>query len=410
MWRFGSSGDNFTWHGWMVAYRAHDLAQVAAWNTTPSGSSAGIWSSGEAPVVDGSNNLYVPTGNGTFDGASNFGCSVVKLSTTSVAGLSVADYFAPFNQSQLTTADNDFGSGGVVLLPDVAGTTAHPHLLAASGKSGTVYLLDRDHLGGFSGSTSSPDAQIVQEIFNALGDTSLDNFSDPMASVEDSFSTPAFWRDAAGNNHLYWAGVGDRLKMFNLTNGQLSAAAVSQSATTYGFPGASPSISSNGTGNGILWAVEKGRSAAVLHAYDATNLGLELYNSTEAANGRDSLGPRRQVRDPGGHRGPRVRRHPFDGRRVRRAGGGHDVGPRRPLAGPVALCVAAGGPGATRARPARPPVSARAHPTPPDFTLLGGHRDGRRLRRRAPARRLRITARWIGYMSAITSVITLITT
>ncbi|MES1209635.1 MAG: pyrrolo-quinoline quinone [Pseudomonadota bacterium] len=286
---FGSSGDNFVWHGWLAAYRASNLSLAAVWNTTPSGSAGGIWNSGAAPAVDASNNVFVPTGNGTFDGATDFGSAVVKLSTAS--GIQVGDYFAPFNQAQLTDADDDVGSGGLALLPDVAGTAAHPHLLAASGKSGTIYLLDRDHLGGFSTSTSPADAQAVQEIFNALGDTVVDNFSDRLINAEDSYSTPAFWRDAAGHNHLYWGGVNDNIKMFDLTNGRLSTLPVSKSPTTYGFPGASPSISSNGTANGILWAVDTGAGSEVLHAYDATNIAVELYNSDQAASGRDSLGP-----------------------------------------------------------------------------------------------------------------------
>ncbi|HVT07318.1 MAG TPA: pyrrolo-quinoline quinone [Polyangia bacterium] len=286
---FGSSGDNFTWHGWVAAYRTSNLSLAAVWNTTPSGSAGGIWASGTAPAVDGNGNLYVPTGNGTFDGDTDFGSSVVKLATTS--GIQVADYFAPFNQAQLTRADDDVGSGGVALLPDAAGTVVHPHLLVASGKSGTIYLLDRDRLGGFSSSTSPADGQVVQEIFNALGGKAVDNFSDPMENAADSFSTPAFWRDAAGRNHLYWGGVHDQLKMFNLANGHIATTPASTSPTTYGFPGASPSISSNGTANGILWAVDNGGGAEVLRAYDATNLAVELYNSDQAANGRDSLGP-----------------------------------------------------------------------------------------------------------------------
>jgi hypothetical protein len=285
---FGSSADNFSWHGWMVAYHANNLSFAAAWNSSPNASEAGIWSSGEGPAVDSAGNIYVPTGNGSFDGATSFGDSIVRLSTAS--GLTEADFYAPFNQSLLSTGDDDIGSGGVVLLPDVAGTTAHPHLVAASGKAGTIYLLDRDHLGGFNPSTTNPDAQIVQYMFSALGTTTFDNFGEPFYAP-DSYSTPAFWRDAAGRNHLYWGGVGDNIKMFDLTNGLLSTTPVSTSAATFGFPGVSPSISSNGTGNGILWAVQHSfANGDTVHAYDATNLATELWNSDQAANGRDKLG------------------------------------------------------------------------------------------------------------------------
>jgi len=285
---FGSSGDNFQWHGWVAGYNAANLSLVSVWNTTPAGGAGAIWASGAAPAVDGSGKLYFSTGNGSFDGATCFGCSVVKLSTAS--GLSLADFFAPFNQSMLTSADNDFGSSGVVLLPDVAGTPAHPHLAAAAGKGGQLYLLDRDNLGGFSPSTSNPDAQIVQELFNAIGDHTLDNFANPMPTAENSYSTPAYWRDAAGHDHLYWVGAGDNLKMFDLTNGVLSSSVFTRSPETYEFPGASPAISSNGTANGIVWAVQNAPGGAILHAYDATNPAVELYSSDQAANNRDALG------------------------------------------------------------------------------------------------------------------------
>jgi hypothetical protein len=284
---FGASGDNFPWHGWLVGYRTADLSQATVWNSTPNGVAGGFWSSGEAPAADASGNLFLPTGNGDFDGVANFGSAVVKLSTT--AGLAVADYFTPFNASQLSDEDLDVGSGGVILLPDVAGTAAHPHLLAASDKAGTLWLLDRDMLGGFSPSRSNPDAQIVQEIFDALGDTPIDNTADPLPFVDDNYSTPAYWRDAAGVDHLYWGGVNDALKMFNLTNGRLSTSPVSRSSAIYPFPGASPCISSHGNRDGILWAVRNAFGHAVLHAYDATDLAAELYTSDQAGT-RDALG------------------------------------------------------------------------------------------------------------------------
>jgi hypothetical protein len=285
---FGSSGDNFQWHGWLVGFRATDLSQLTAWNTTPNSFQGGIWSSGTAPAVDGAGNLFVPTGNGSFDGLTEFSSSVVRLSTA--GGLAVGDYFTPFNQQALTDADNDVASGGLILLPDAVGTPQHPHLLTTSGKNGTIYLLDRDHLGGFSPSTGAPDGQIVQEIFNALGTFPVDNLMDSQPNAENSYTTPTYWRDATGRDHLYWGGLADSVKMFDLVSGQLSGP-TSGSADLYEFPGACPSISSNGSSNGILWAVENSPNAAILHAYDATNLNAELWNSNQAANARDSLGP-----------------------------------------------------------------------------------------------------------------------
>jgi hypothetical protein len=285
---FGSSGDNFQWHGWLVGLRATDLAQLTVWNTTPNGYDGGIWSSGTAPAVDGAGNIFLPTANGSFDGATEFSSSVVRLSTG--GGLGVGDYFTPFNQQALTVADNDLASAGLILLPDAAGTTQHPHLLTTSGKNGTIYVLDRDHLGGYSASRNPPDAQIVQEIFNALGAYPVDNLMDFQPNTEDNYTTPAYWRDAAGHDHLYWSGIGDAVKVFDMVNGQLNTTPTSASADAYEFPGSCPVISSNGNTNGILWTVQNSSPSAIVHAYDATNLNVQLWNSVQAPNGRDDIG------------------------------------------------------------------------------------------------------------------------
>jgi hypothetical protein len=285
---FGSSGDNFTWHGWIAGYRASDLGLATVLNTTPNGNGAGIWMPSQAPAIDSAGNLYLLTGNGDFNGTANFGDSLLKVATST--GLQVTDFFAPFNQAALSAADLDFGSAGVILLPDVAGTPAHPHLVVTTGKSGTIYLLDRDSLGGYRSSYTNPDSQIVQEIWNALGTNPINNTAASLPYVENSYTTPAYFRDAAGNDHLYFGGVADKVKMFNLANGLITTAPVSQSAATYGFPGASPVVSSNGSANAIVWAYERGATLATLHAYDAQSLASELYNSGQAANNRDQAG------------------------------------------------------------------------------------------------------------------------
>jgi len=285
---FGSSGDNFTWHGWIVGYRASDLTQVSVLNTTPNGTSSGVWMSGEAPPADAAGNLYIVTGNGDFDGLNQFGDSLLKVQTS--PALQIINFFAPFNQQALSNADLDFASAGVTLLPDVAGTTAHPHILVTSGKTGTIYVLDRDVLGGYRSSYTNPDSQIIQEIWNALGTSPINNTAASLPYVENSYSTPAFFRDASGVNHLYFGGVGDKVKAFNFVNGLLTTTPVSTSSASYGFPGASPVGSSNGTSNAIVWTYERGSSVAILHAYDPQNLANEFYNSGQAANNRDQAG------------------------------------------------------------------------------------------------------------------------
>jgi len=257
------------YHGWLIGYDAATLQQVAAFNTTPDGGLGGIWQSGAAPAVDAAGNLYMETGNGTFDaqnGGNNFGDTLLKLTPT--AGLTIADYFTPFNEDALNSADIDFGSGGPLVLPDQPG--AHPHLVVACGKEGTIYLVDRDDMGHFH---PGDDSQIVQSLPGAVGGT---------------WSMPAYW-----NGTVYYSGAGDVLKAFTLAGGLLSTSPTSQASGGFGFPGATPSISANGTSGGIVWELQTDAygsgGPAVLHAYDATDVSVALYDSGQAGK-RNSPG------------------------------------------------------------------------------------------------------------------------
>jgi hypothetical protein len=273
---WASHEDHDPYHGWVIGFSAATLAPVpnAVFNATPnlvgtlSYSRGGIWMGGGAPAVDASGNLYFITGNGTFDanaGGSNYGDSVVKLGTTS--GLSVLDYFTPLDEATLDANDTDFGSGAATILIDQP-TAPVPHLLIGGGKEGNLFLLNRDNLGKFSSTTNN----VVETV----------NLSNPI------FATPVFWQ-----NSLYVAGIG-ALKQFafNSTTGTFGGAPSSQSPSSYGFPGATPSLSSAGALNGIVWALDNsqyctpqspGCGPAVLHAYDATNVGKELWNSAQSA-------------------------------------------------------------------------------------------------------------------------------
>ena len=171
---FGSHADTPPWHGWLLAYNATTLQQVASFNTTPNGSGGAIWESGCAPAADANGNIYVATSNGTFDasaGGSDYGDSVLKLNPGT---LTVLDWFSPFNTDFLADNDLDLGSGGTMLLPDQPGP--HPHLLVVAGKQGVIHVIDRDNLGHFS---SVSDTQIVQELEGA---------------ISPNFSTPAYWQ------------------------------------------------------------------------------------------------------------------------------------------------------------------------------------------------------------------------
>jgi hypothetical protein len=290
---FGSNGDFNTWHGWLLGYNAANLTQTVVFCVTPNLLlGGGIWAVGEAPPVDPSGNIYINTGNGDLDGISNFGDAFVKLSTA--ANLTVMDFFSPFNQQALNTADLDIASAGFILLPDSAGTAAHPHLIVGGGKDGTIYVLDRDHLGGFNGSYTNPDSQIVQEIWNAIGSITTNPKAPTLSYVQNNYTIPGYWQ-----NHLYWCGVDDVCKMFNLTNGLLATPPASRSSASFGYPGAQPVISASSpvSTSAIMWAVQNG-NRSVLHAYDATNLATELYNSTQAANNRDQGGQAVKFAEP----------------------------------------------------------------------------------------------------------------
>jgi hypothetical protein len=272
---WGSSCDTNPFHGWMVGYSEATLQPVAVFNTTPNGEEGGIWQGGAAPAVDGNGNLFLSTGNGSFDAdfdGDGRGSGLLKLSTNS--GLSVADYFTPYNAYFLDGAANlDLSSGGVLLLPDQ--TTSPTHLLLGGGKQGTVYLVNRDNMGGFD---STGDAQIVQELEFAVGG--------PISAagvVTGIWGMPAYYQ-----NQVYYAGVADVAKAFVLNDGFLSPTPVSQSVQKFWYPGATPSISANGSTNGILWLILQQLSTAgpsILYALDAANVSSQLYNSSSTPGG-----------------------------------------------------------------------------------------------------------------------------
>jgi len=260
--------------GWIIAFDAGTLARTSVLNITPNGSRGGIWMAGAGPAADAQANVYLLDGNGTFDttltsggfpNQGDFGNAFVKIATT--GGLSVADYFATFDTVSKSNADTDLGSGGSMVLPDLVDSSGKTrHLAVGAGKDSHIYVVDRDAMGKFDASSN----QNYQDITGALGGA--------------VFSMPAYF-----NNTVYYGASGSTLRAFSVTNARLSTSAVSASPTSFGSPGTTPGISASGSANGIVWAVEN-KNPAVLHAYDATNLSHELYNSSQAANGRDAFG------------------------------------------------------------------------------------------------------------------------
>ena len=269
---FSSHGDNTPFHGWVLGYNATTLQQALVYNDTANGADGGIWMNGDGLATDSTGNLYFITGNGTFDansGGKDYGDSFVKISPAGV----VQSYFTPYNQSDLSAADLDLGSGGVLLLPDQSGTT-HTHEMVSAGKNGTIYLVDRDNMGSFHSGSD----QIVQSLVNI--------FPNNLGIEGGNFSSPVYF-----NGAVYFAPVQGAVQAFSLINGLLSTAPTSQSSPgVYGGRGGTMAISANGSTNGILWTLESTglSSPGVLHAYDATNLANELYNSNQAGS-RDTL-------------------------------------------------------------------------------------------------------------------------
>ena len=264
--------------GWVIAYSAATLARTAVLNVAPNSGGVGpaIWMSGGGPAADSAGNIYLLTGNGAFEttldsngfpSSQDYGNSFLKIATAA-GSLRVADYFTMYNELAESAADQDLGSGGAMLLPDLTDSGgAVRHLAVGAGKDGTIYIVNRDSLGKFNPGGNS---QIWQQLSGAL--------------TSSVFSTPAYF-----NGTVYYGDVGETLKAFSLSNARLAASPQSQTPTPFGYPGTAPGISANGTSNGIVWAHENS-NPAVLHAYDAANLGHELYNSNQAAGNRDHFG------------------------------------------------------------------------------------------------------------------------
>jgi hypothetical protein len=278
---FSSHGDNGPWHGWLLGYNKTTLMQTGAWCTSPNGKGNGIWAGGSGIAADAAGNAYVATGNGDYTVQTpaappsttiDFGDSLVKLGLTN--GVPVpTDYFTPWNQETLYYSDMDLGSGGVLVLPDQPGPFLH--ILIQSGKQGQVYVVNRDKMTSdgshyCNGCTSDP--EIIQSLSSGAG----------------LWGMPAYW-----NSQIFLWGNGGHLQAYSLTNGMLSQSPTSESAESVGYPSSTPAVSSNGTNNGIVWAVETdlyGSSGpAILRAYSATNVSDLLYASN-LTNGRDTLG------------------------------------------------------------------------------------------------------------------------
>jgi len=270
---WASHYDTRPYTGWIIAYDASTLAQTSVLNVTPNANSGAIWMSGAAPAADDSGNIYILVANGEFDetldargfpSLGDYGNAFLKLSTAN--GLQVADYFEMDNEIDENVGDVDLGSGGAMVLPDQTDAAGHVvHLAVAAGKDTNMYVVNRDSMGKFS----TNNMNLYQEIDGVLG-VGIDG-------------APAYF-----NNTVYYGPLASNIQAFAVSEGKLSPTPVAQSADGYGFPGATPSISANGTSNAILWAIGPAVGIAELRAYNATTLN-ELYTSNQATGGRDQF-------------------------------------------------------------------------------------------------------------------------
>jgi hypothetical protein len=270
---FGSHQDVEPYYGWEMGYNATNVqVQTLLFGDAPNGSKAGIWMNGDGAACDATGNVYFITGDGTFTvatGGVDYGDSFMKMSPSGA----VLDYFTPSVQSTLDAGNLDLGAGGVLLLPNQSG--AYPHQMLSAGKNGSIYLVNRDNMGHYN----SVSNEIIYEVDNVFTNSSGYGYS------SGNFSSPVYF-----NGYVYFCPVRDNVQAFQVGNGQVSTNATSRSSVQYTSRGGTMAVSANGSSSGILWALQTNgnNSPGILHAYDATNLSNEFYNSSQAGT-RDTL-------------------------------------------------------------------------------------------------------------------------
>jgi hypothetical protein len=283
---FGSHGDALPYQGWMFGYSANGgtLHRTGVFSTAPSSNgAAAIWNSGGGPAADTNGNIFVVTGNGDFDlntAGLSAGDSFLKL-TLSNGVFHILDFYTPSNQAALNAQDLDLGSGGPMIAPTQSGASV-PSLILCGGKDGIIYVVNRSNLGHYNATTD----HAVQKLMIGRPEP-----------INGNWFTPANW-----NGSVYFGGTNESVMAFKFTNGLLPSSPSSQTTKTFGYPGASATVSSNGGSNGIVWVLDNSKfvggdraggvntpGPAILHAYRADDLSVELYNSSQAGT-RDTAG------------------------------------------------------------------------------------------------------------------------
>ena len=268
--------DNRPYTGWLIGYSESTLVQTSVLNLTPNGSEGSIWQNGNGIASDGQS-LFFLDANGTFDTTLNgkgfpnkgdYGNAFLKVSTKNNK-LHVVDYFNMYNTIQESDDDEDLGSGGALVLPAMKDSRGNIHYLAiGAGKDQNIYVVDRTNMGKFNPNNNNA---VYQEIDGVLGG--------------GEWASCAYF-----DGSVYFGPVGNRLLQFRFSKAWLSTSPHSRSVASFTYPGTTPSVSANGTSNGIVWAIERSDPEDVLHAYNAWNLANELYNSSQARHNRDQFG------------------------------------------------------------------------------------------------------------------------
>jgi hypothetical protein len=289
---WASYGDLGAYNGWLMAYDATTLAQIAVWNDTPNGIDGGIWMSDGGIAVDSSGALFVSTGNGTFDDtadvvppmapSNDFGESFVKLDPSA---LTLSDFYTPSQNAAWTAQDEDLSSSGVTVLPDGVGPSGHLNLLVGSDKQGHLWLIDRESMSRFS---STADNTVQYLTMPNIGSCNLNC----------TYSSPAYY-----NGAVYFAMNSNPVAAYPLVSGLFRQSAdiatpSSVSSESYNYPAPTPVISASpaGNGNAIVWVLDTSANGtattgtqttlgpAILRAYDAGDLATTLYSSSTVAS------------------------------------------------------------------------------------------------------------------------------
>ena len=267
--------DSRPYTGWLIGYSESTLTQTSVLNVTPNGNEGSIWQAGAGIASDGQS-LFFLDANGTFDTTLNkegfpikgdYGNGFLKVSATNNT-LRVVDYFNTFNTVQESEGDQDLGSGGALILPAMKDAKGKIRYLAiGAGKDQNIYIVDRTNMGKFN---PNNDNAIYQEIDGVLGG--------------GEWAMAAYF-----NGNIYYAPEGNNLLQFQFSKARLSTSPLSKSVASFTYPGSTPSVSANGSSDGIVWAIEHSDPFDILHAFGASNLATELYNSNQAGN-RDQFG------------------------------------------------------------------------------------------------------------------------